>query len=160
MLLLKNFNFMPTFSKKVSRIFKKQGIHPKTIQRVNSDSSLSKAKGLVLARKNIKTRQQKLVVSLLALRLSKDPNPIVRRAALETNLIFGKKEAYEDLAIELATAKKISPLINLIARVSSESNENNINLQKALKKGLYPRMQKGEIELTPEQEFTLSMIYL
>lgn len=151
---------MPTFSKKVSLIFQKQGVAPKAIQRINSESYLSRAKGLVLARKNIKTRSQKLAVSLLALRLSKDPNLIVRRAALETNLIFGKKEAYEDLANELAHAKKISPLINLIARVSSESNENNINIQKALKKGLYPRIQKGEITLTSEQEFTLSMIYL
>ena len=151
---------MPTFSKKVSLIFQKQGIHPKVIQRINSNSPLSKAKGLILARKNIKTRQQELAISLFALRLSKDPNPLVRRAALETNLIFGKKEAYEELTNEFSKAKKVGPLISMIERVSKESKQNLPLIRKALKKGLYPRMNKGTLILTDEQVCSLTILEL
>jgi hypothetical protein len=148
------------FSKKVSLIFEKQGVNSRHMNMINSPSAFSRAKGLILARQNLDKRSQKLAASLIALRLSKDPNPLVRRAALETNLIFGKKEAYEELEHELRTAKKISPLINLISRVSNESKENDLLLQRALKKALYPRINKGEIKLTSEQEFVLSMLYL
>ncbi|MDD2531828.1 MAG: hypothetical protein PHO61_04035, partial [Candidatus ainarchaeum sp.] len=148
------------FSKKVSLIFQKQGIHPKVIQRINSNSSLSKAKGLILARKNIKTRQQELAVSLFALRLSKDPNPLVRRAALETNLIFGKKEAYEDLTNELSKAKKVGPLISMIERVTKESKQNLPLIRKALAKGLYPRIKKGTLIITDEQAVSLTILEL
>jgi len=151
---------MPVFNPLTKKVLIKRGVKKRHLNLLDSKKPFSRAKGIVVLRKN-SDAGVKRASAIAARRMLLDKNKLVRLNAIKTLLLLGREEGIIALKKEINQTKDFTTLINLINKSFYSADKNMASeLSELIVSDLYPAMYKKKFKLSDKQYNALILMRL